>query len=436
VRVRVIHLLAALLSACLLSGCRADATGETDKSDKGGSPQAAAPIPVTVVEVTEQPLVRHIQASGTLTADEQAQVASEIAGRVVATPVERGSRVGAGGILVRVAATEAEAQADEAQANAAQLEARLAISGEAPFAVDRVPEVASARASADLAQSEFERAEMLMDRQLVSKAEFDQKRTQAEAARRQYEVARNSAQQQYQALLAARARVALARKALADTVVRAPFDGVVAERLVSVGDYVVKGTKVATVMRTTPLRVELTVPQSDIAAVAVGRDVEFNVDAYPGRMFTGRVRFVSPAVRADSRSLVVEAVVPNETGELKPGLFATARIEKPERTPAMLLPRTAIGTVADTSRIYVVEGGRGVARLITLGQTVGDQVEITSGVKRGELVAVTALDRLADGSPVTIVEKAVFIKPPSDTAAVATATTDKPTSAGAPVGTR
>lgn len=413
-RFRACHPVLLLLPVCLLSGCRADATGTSEAANKEGAPRASAPVAVTVVKAAEAPLVRHIQASGTLTADEQAQVASEIAGRVVATPVERGSRVAPGGMLVRIAATEAEAQADEAQANAAQLEARLAISTATPFAVDRVPEVASARATADLAQADFERVEMLMQRQIVSRAEFDQKKTQAESARRQYEVARNGAEQQYQALLAARARLALARKAVADTVVRAPFDGVVAERLVSVGDYVVKGTKVATVMRTTSLRVELTVPQSEIAAVAVGRDVDFTVDAYPGRTFTGRVRYVSPAVRADSRALVVEAVVPNETGELKPGLFATARIEKLERTPAILLPRDAIGTVADASRVYVVDGGRGVARLVTLGQNVGEQVEITSGVKAGELVAITAIDRLTDGSAVTISEKRAVAKASED----------------------
>jgi len=414
VRFRDFHPVLLLLPVCLLSGCRADVTGTIEAADKEAVPRASAPVAVTVVKAAEEPLVRHIQASGTLTADEEAQVASEIAGRIVATPVERGSRVAPGAMLVRIAATEAEAQADEAQANAAQLEARLAITAATPFAVDRVPEVASARATADLAQADFERVEMLMQRQIVSRAEFDQKKTQAESARRQYEVARNGAEQQYQALLAARARVALARKALADTVVRAPFDGVVAERLVSVGDYVVKGTKVATVMRTTSLRVELTVPQSDIAAVAVGRDVDFTVDAYPGRTFTGRVRYVSPAVRADSRALVVEAVVANETGELKPGLFATARIEKPERTPAILLPRNAIGTVADASRVYVVDGGRGVARLVTLGQSVGEQVEITSGVKAGELVAITAVDRLTDGSTVTISEKRAVAKASED----------------------
>ena len=432
-RFHVLHLAVPLSAVCLLSGCRAGARPSAEATDKpAGTP---APIAVSAIKATEQPLVRHLQASGTLTADEQAQVAAEIAGRVVATPVERGSRIASGGMLVRVAATEAEAQADEAQANAAQIEARLAL-GTGEFTVDRVPEVQAARATADLAQSDFERAQMLMERQLVSRAEFDQKRTQAEAARRQYEVARNSAQQQYQALLGARARLALARKALADTVVRAPFDGVVAERLVSVGDYVVKGTKVATVMRTTPLRIELTVTQSDVAAVAIGRDVEFTVDAYPDRSFTGRVRFVSPAVRADSRSLVVEAVVANENGELKPGLFATARIEKPERSPAVLLPRTAVGTVADAFRIYVIDGGRASARLVTLGQTVGDQVEITSGIKPGELVAITSIERLSDGSPVTATQKSSLARALEDKPAVANVSADKPASVEPTTGTR
>ena len=179
---------------------------------------------------------------------------------------------------------------------------------------------------------------MLLERKLLPQADFDKSRAQADAARRQYDIARNGAEQQYQALVASRARMTMARKALADAVVRAPFDGIVDERLVSVGDYVIRGTKVASVMRTTPLRVELTVPGQYLSSIATGRSVSLEVDAYPGRTFTGQVRYVSPAVRADSRALIIEAVVPNESGELKPGLFATARIEQANQTPAVLVP--------------------------------------------------------------------------------------------------
>src|SRR5262249_1578612 len=159
-----------------------------------------------------------------------------------------------GAELIRLSATESEAQVREAEANAAQIEARLGLSSETPFDVNAVPEVQNARAAYELAQGEFSRIRSLLDQRVVSQSEFDQRRTQMEAARQQFEAAKNGAAQQYQSLQAARARVALARKALSDTVVRAPFSGLVAERMVSTGDYVTKGMKVAVVVRINPLR--------------------------------------------------------------------------------------------------------------------------------------------------------------------------------------
>ena len=355
---------------------------------------------ISVAVATEQPIARFLKVTGTLAAEEEAEVAAEIQGRVIATPVERGTRVAEGADLIRVSPAEAQAQAAEADANAAQLEGRLGLSGGADFDIDRVPEVANGRAQLTLAQGDFDRAKMLFERKLLSQADFDQKSAQAEVARRQFEIARNGAIQQYQALLAARARVVLARKALADTVVRAPFAGVVGERLVSVGDYVTRGTKVASVLRTSPLRVQLTVPEQYSTEVAIGRSVSFEVDASPGQKFTGQVRYVSPALETNSRTLAVEAVVPNDRGELKPGSFATALIEQANRSPGVLTPATAIRTVAGTSRVFVVSGDKAEERIVTIGQPVGDLVEITSGLKAGEKVATSSVAQLADGARV------------------------------------
>src|SRR5262245_45281736 len=240
-----------LVLPVLTSGCRG-ATGEAKSSTA-----TAAAIPVATSAAVERPLTRFIRVTGTLAAQEQADVAAEIQGRVVGTPVERGTRVNEGAELIRVAAAEAEAQATEAQANAAQLEERLGLSEGTTFSVDRVPEVANAKANVTLAQNDFDRAKMLFEKQLLSQADFDKTSAQAEVARRQYDIARNTSMQQYQALLAARARVSLARKAVADTVVRAPFAGVVGERVGSGGDYVTKGMKVVSVLRTSPLRLQL-----------------------------------------------------------------------------------------------------------------------------------------------------------------------------------
>ena len=378
----------------------------TAKGESEAKTAAPAAISVSVATAAEQPITRFLKVTGTLAAEEEAEVAAEIQGRVIATPVERGTRVAEGADLIRISPAEAQAQATEAEANAAQLERRLGLSGEsrsgisgesAEFEIDRVPEVANARAQFTLATGDFDRAKMLFDKQLLSRADFDQKSAQAEVAQRQFDIARNGAMQQYQGLLAARARVALAKKALADTVVKAPFAGVVGQRLVSVGDYVQRGTKVASVMRNNPLRVQLTVPEQYSAEVAIGRSVSLEVDASPGQKFVGQVRYVSPALETNSRTLAVEAVVPNDSGTLKPGSFASASIEQANRSPAILTPATAVRTVAGTARVFVVTGDKVEERIVTVGQQVGDLIEITSGLKAGEKVATSNVTQLADG---------------------------------------
>ena len=385
----------AMALALFVAGC-----GKEGAANAAGVTSTAAPIRIETASAVERPITRFIRASGTLMAQDTAEVAAETVGRIIATPVERGIQVRAGDALVRIAATEAEAQALEADANVAQVRARLGQTDEGSLDIDRVPEVASAKATYDLAQADFARFRTLYEQKLVARSEFDLRQAQVETTRRQYETARNGAMQQNQALAAAVARATLARKALADTVVRAPFDGVVSERLVSTGDYVTRGTKVASVMRINPLRVELTVPAQYIAAVSVGRSVSFSIDAYPGRTFEGRVRYMSPDVRTDSRALVVEAVVPNEKGLLKPGLFATAQIEEATQRPGLLIPAAAARTVSGTSRVFVVAGDHVNESIVSLGQRVGDLVEVTMGLEAGDVVATSHVSQLADGTRV------------------------------------
>jgi multidrug efflux pump subunit AcrA (membrane-fusion protein) len=376
-------------------GLGACSSGDAKTKDQASAPLAA--IAVAPVAAAERPVTRFVRATGSLMAEEQAEVAAEIAGRVIAAPIERGTPVTQGAELVRISPTEADAQLKEAEANAAQIEARLGLTPTGTFDVEKVPEVQNAKAAYGLTQSEFERIQSLLSQKVVSQSEYDQRRTQMEAARQQYEAAKNAAAQQYQSLQAARARVALARKAMSDTVVRAPFAGAVAQRLVTVGDYVTKGMKVAVVVRTNPLRVQLTVPEQFVSAVTAGSVVDFAVDAYPGRTFEGTVRYVSPAVQADQRALTVEAIVPNPKSELKPGFFATAQIQQPTKVPGILVPATAVQVISGTSRVFVISGDRAEERIVTTGQTVADQIEITKGLKAGERVATKNVSQLSDG---------------------------------------
>jgi RND family efflux transporter MFP subunit len=360
------------------------------------------PIVVTVVPVESRTIDRYLRVTGSLLADEQAEVSAETTGRIVETPVERGARVERGALLVRISSSETAAQLQEAEANAGQIEARLGLSPGQAFDSMRVPDVMNAKASLEWAEAEFSRIGSLLAQKVVSQSEYDQRRTQVEASRQQYQVARNVAAQQYRSLEAARARVALARKSVADTSIRAPFSGLVAERVVSVGDYVAKGARVATVVRIDPMRIELTVPEQSISLVKVGQPVRLTVDAYSGEEFPATIRFVSPSLKADQRALTVEAIAPNRDGRLKPGLFATALVQQPASSPALLVPSTAIETVAGTSRVFVVAGDKAEERIVTLGEAVGKQVEITSGVTKADRVVAEAKGRVIDGALVAV----------------------------------
>ena len=384
----------ALTAALGAAGC---STAAETAPDTG---KAAEPIDVAMAAVESRPIDRYLRVTGSLMADAQAEVSAETAGRVIETPVERGSRVGEGALLVRISPSETSAQLQEADANAAQIEARLGLTTGQTFDRTRVPDVMNAKASLDLADAEFNRMKALLDQKVISQSEFDQRRTQLEAARQMYQAAQNQADQSYRSLEAARARVSLARKAVADTSVRAPLNGLVAERLVSVGDYVTRGQKVATVVRVDPLRVEMTVPEQQVSLIKVGQQVRLTVDAYPNEVFEATVRFISPALRSDQRALTVEAIAVNNDGRLKPGLFATALVRQPDAAPALLVPASAIETIAGTSRVYVVKNNTIDERIVTTGERVDAQVEITSGVAKDEKVAAEPKGRLSDGQHV------------------------------------
>jgi RND family efflux transporter MFP subunit len=381
----------------IAAGAAAACGGNNGTVEAQAKPEA---LSIETAKVEQRPIERYLRVTGSLMADEQAEVGAESAGRVVATPVERGTRVVQGTVLARISAEETSAQLREAEANAAQIEARLGLGGGQPFDPRGVPDVMNAKASLDWAEAEFGRIKSLLDQKVVSQSEYDQRRAQVDAARQQYQMAQNAAQQSYRSLEAARARIAIARKAQADTAIRAPFAGLVAERTVSAGDYVTRGARVATVVRVDPMRIELTVPEQAISQVKTGQPVRLTVEAYPGETFTARIRFISPTLRADQRALTVEAIAPNPDGRLKPGLFASAAIQQPASVPALLVPATAVETISGTSRVYVVTGDKAEERIVTTGETVGAQVEVTSGVAAGEIVATAPKGRLTDGTPV------------------------------------
>ena len=288
---------ALVLSAALLSACRG-----SDAVD-AAPPQQRQPVAVPVALVTAEQEPVTLEATGSFQPQESSDVAPEASGRVVATPVDVGQFVSAGQVLVRLQGVDADLRLEEARANVSKAEAAIRL----------------AESQNTLAMTTAQRYSALLATGDVSRTVFDQARTEAETSQQDVNTARAS-------LLQARAQLAQAEKAARDVVVAAPFRGFVADRKVSLGEYVQPSTPVVTLVQIDPLRLQLTIPAVQAAQISVGQEVTARVDAYPDRIFAGEITSVNPSITAESRSFIVEARVRNEDRLLKPGMFATASI--------------------------------------------------------------------------------------------------------------
>lgn len=392
--------------------------GSKAQSNSGNAnAKAGAPPPVVEVSVTpaiSRQLPRFLEATGSLIADEQTDVAPAVGGKVVAVGVDLGSFVQRGAMLVRlddrdarIRLEQSQAQVAQAEANVRQAQAKIGLRAGQKFDPERVAEVGSSRVALELAEKQLRRFERLIETGDVSRSSYDQQKAQRDQLRQQYDVALTAARQNYAAIEtaqaavdAARTQIATARKAIADAVVTSPIAGYVAERPADLGEYVTTTSRVATIVRTNPLRVQIDIPEQMVSNVRMGQSVSVTTSAYPDRNFAGQVHHVSPSVTPNSRTLNIVAQVENNDNELKPGQFATVRILLPESTLAVLVPARAVRTESGTSRVFVIKDGRAELRLVQLGQADGDLVEIKSGIAVGEAVATSNVEALSDGTVV------------------------------------
>jgi len=389
----------ATLTLLLMTGC-----GNTEAKLPAQAGEPPKPIVVSLVTAQERTLPTALDVTGTLMADAQTDIASEIEQRVVEISVERGQYVTAGQVVARMDDQDAKNQLREAEAIEAQIRERLGLGNGQSFDPTKTPEVQQARATMERAEADYTRFVQLLDEGAVSRAEHDLRRADYLAAKAQHETAVNQMRQTYQSLLAQKVRVAMGRKAVEDTIIRAPWSGVIAEKAASIGRYTKKGDRIATLVRVDPLRIELTIPEGAVAAVRKGQRVAFSVQSYPDRQFDGTIAYVGPAVRAESRALVVEAIVPNPKTLLQPGLFATARIELPAVRPSVMIPAAAVKNESGVSKLFVAKNDRAEARIVQIGREVGGAVEILRGLGTGERVVSPQASGLADGAPIATQE--------------------------------
>jgi RND family efflux transporter MFP subunit len=360
----------------------------------------SAPVHVTSAVATPRQIPLTLALTGTLTPDQQSEVTPLVAGRVTEVLVERGSTVRAGDELLRLRDVDYRSSAASASAQLEQAQARLGLAN-GHFDPESTPEVRAARANRDLAEDALRRAQQLAQTGAISDQDLQRATQSAAAAREQYTSAVNNVRAAFFGYQNARVAVDQSRRNVNDSVVRAPFDGEIAERRANVGEYVTPQRAIVTLVRTNPLRIELQIPQERIPFVQRGQQVDLHVDAFPDRTFHGTISYISAAVRADTRSLVAEAVVPNDDHVLRPGIFTTARLHLNRTQDAVVVPPTAILTEAGTSRAFVIENGRIEERVVTVAERNPNEIVIDSGLHPNDRVATSNLDRLGDGARVT-----------------------------------
>jgi membrane fusion protein (multidrug efflux system) len=345
------------LAALVDVGC-SSAAGETRK------PSDQAPlVDAKLTAASDLQVPRVITLSGTLIGNEKANVAAGAAGKVLATFMERGQSVKKGEVLAQLDARALRAQTQEATAQLESLRAQQA-------------------------QSELDcaRTQRMFDKGAIAKAEYDRSRTQCETSR--------------WSVSAAEARKTLAAEALRDLQIRAPFTGMVVERDITAGEYVHPDSPVATLVDVDSLRVELTVPEGDVAQVRQGMTVEFRTAANEGgHAYQGKVRYIGPSVRQATRDALIEAVVENPSHELRPGMFVTAKLALGQHTVPGI-PATAVRTEGTQQHIFVDVGGRLEDRLVQVGEARGGRVPVLDGVKVGERVVSMLSPEIRDGARV------------------------------------
>lgn len=417
-----------LLASLIVGGCgKVDSKPKPSENGKAASDSAIA---VTTTKAVAREVPSYLQATGSLLADETSDVAPQVSGQVIATPVNVGAFVRQGAVIARLNDRDArlrlqQAQADLKQAIAGvrQAEARLGLTPGGTFNASTIPEVRAVAASYDQAVAQLRLAEANERRYRdlvvtgdVAQSVYDQFRTQRDTARAQVnnerqllEAAINIARQSNQAIRtaeaaadSARSQVAIAQKAVSDTTINSPYAGYISNRPIARGEYVTPSSIIATVLRTNPIKLELLVPEAEAPHITPGMGVSLEVEAHKDRKFAGQVVAVNPAIDPVSRSATIEVAVENADNALRSGMFATAQIVRKGGGTAVFVARSAVFSDQNTQsyRVFVVEGDTAKLRVVQLGAEEGDAVQILAGVNADETLATSNLTQLYEGARV------------------------------------
>jgi RND family efflux transporter MFP subunit len=364
--------------------------------------QAQEPLAVRVATAETRKLGRAISVTGSLSADETVTVSAEVAGRVSEIHFDFGQSVKKGDIIAELDKREFTLQYERARAALVQALARIGLDPNQEEATpDSTPAIRQAQAQFEDARSKFQSAARLVKTGDVSQERYIELEKTFHARQAALDAARDDLRTQLANIQALRAEVKLAQKRLNDTTVRAPFDGAVAARLVSPGQYMKDNTPIVTLVKAHPLRLRVDIPETMAGEVRIGTSLTFTTDAAPGKQFRAVVRELNPALDARSRSLAAEARLTDSDPTLRPGMFVQVQLAVARDATAVVVPREALYQMAGLSKVFVLRNGRAVETKIAPGAEINGWIEVPGDrIHPGDQVAVSRLAALIDGAPV------------------------------------
>jgi RND family efflux transporter MFP subunit len=358
-----------------------------------GSSKGEKAVTVTAFTVEPKSVRRTVEAVGSLFAYDEVVVSSEVDGRAEQVLVDVGDHVTKGQALVEVLPIEFKLAAEQQEAVVEQAKAKLGLSGDATEVQDPTQTAAVRKAAADLANAEqkFKRSKSLEERGIVPRQTFEEDELAFKAAEAAYDLALQDVRNLQAALQQERATRDLANKKLRDTRIVAPFSGYIKERDVTVGQYLKVQTPVMAIVNADPVRVRLKVPEKMAAWVTVGQFVTVAVEAFPERAFTGKIWRINPSVDPQTRTFDAEALIENHEGLLKPGFFVKASIPSRKVDSVLLIPQKALSYAYGIYKIYLLtENKKLKEREVRVGDRIGEDVEVISGVAEGDRIALPA----------------------------------------------
>jgi RND family efflux transporter MFP subunit len=386
----------ATLILALLCGC----SGPYSTRPVSAKDERVLPVRTIRAEVSSIPEV--ISANGELLAEDMATIGVKVPGRVAKILVDLGSQVQAGQVLAEIEKSDYEFRVRQAEASVAQTRARLGILDKPTD--DVVPEETAIVRQAEAAMKEarfiFQTTEKLAKEGIVSQIDLEKANVRKQGIEAAYESAKEEVMQLRAQLTERRAQLALARQNLNDCTITAPFSGGITQRQASPGEYLTVNAPVVTLVRQKPLRLRLEVPERLASKVRIGQRIDVRLEGVATGS-GGRVVRMSPAMQAQSRSLIIEGEIPNENGALRAGAFAEGLITVDPNARGIAVPSNAVLTFAGIERVFLVRDGALEDRVVRSGRHLdGERLEILDGLSNGDRVVLEATDRMAKGMKV------------------------------------